>query len=120
MDRGDRTADATSTTAAAQGQLTLKEWLEKGPYTLALSSGFFGCYAHCGAIQALEEAGCLPSRIIGTSSGALVAAAWAAGLDARSEMKKASGCHPHRELPDPIMRVRSLQHSDCAEPCAYF
>lgn len=60
---------------------TLRDWLSAGPFALALSSGFFGFFAHCGALSALEEEDLLPARLGGSSAGALVAAAWAAGLD---------------------------------------
>jgi NTE family protein len=59
---------------------TLQGWLKDGPFTLALSSSFFGFYAHCGVAEALFEAGCLPSRITGSSAGALVGGALASGL----------------------------------------
>jgi NTE family protein len=61
---------------------TLCEWLRERPFTLALSSGFFGFYAHAGVVQVLEDAGLLPSALSGSSSGALVAGLWAGGLDA--------------------------------------
>ncbi|HYW03069.1 MAG TPA: patatin-like phospholipase family protein [Gammaproteobacteria bacterium] len=60
---------------------TLREWLSAGPFALALSSGFFGFFAHCGALSVLEEEHLLPARLGSSSAGALVAAAWAAGLD---------------------------------------
>jgi NTE family protein len=47
-----------------------------------MSSGFFGFFAHCGAMTVLEDAGLLPTRLSGSSAGALVAGAWAGGLDA--------------------------------------
>ena len=34
----------------------LRDWLEAEPFTLALSAGFFGFFAHTGLILALEEA----------------------------------------------------------------
>ena len=46
-----------------------------------LSAGFFGFFAHCGVLSALEEAGLVPARLSGASAGALVAGAWAAGLE---------------------------------------
>jgi NTE family protein len=49
-----------------------------------MSSGFFGFFAHAGVVLALEEAGLLPSRVSGSSAGALVAGAHAAGLPARA------------------------------------
>lgn len=60
---------------------TLREWLEEGPYGLGMSSGFFGFFAHCGVLVALEDAGLAPARVSGSSAGALVAGAWAAGVD---------------------------------------
>jgi len=47
-----------------------------------MSSGFFGFFAHCGALAALEEAGLVPMRVSGSSAGALVSGAWASGVDA--------------------------------------
>lgn len=49
-----------------------------------MSSGFFGFFAHAGVVLALEEEGLLPSRVSGSSAGALVAGAHAAGLSARA------------------------------------
>jgi NTE family protein len=51
---------------------------------LALSSGFFGFYHHAGAILALEEMGLTPSRVTGTSAGAIAGAMLAAGHDGRA------------------------------------
>ncbi|MBW2457782.1 MAG: patatin-like phospholipase family protein [Deltaproteobacteria bacterium] len=59
---------------------TLRQWLEAEPFSLGLSSGFFGFYAHCGMVCALEAAGLRPKRLCGSSAGALVAALWGAGL----------------------------------------
>lgn len=61
---------------------TLGEWLSEGPFTLAMSSGFFGFFAHAGLISVLEERGLLPARVAGSSAGALVGGLWAAGLGA--------------------------------------
>lgn len=47
-----------------------------------MSSGFFSFFAHTGMLAALEEAGLRPSRISGSSAGALVGATWASGVDA--------------------------------------
>lgn len=58
----------------------LRDWLAERPFTLALSSGFGGFFAHAGMIQALDEAGFRPARISGASSGALAGALWASGL----------------------------------------
>jgi len=46
---------------------------------LALGSGSARGWAHIGAIRALEERGVRPDMVCGTSIGALVAAAYAAG-----------------------------------------
>jgi len=61
---------------------TLREWLREGPYTLTMSSGFFGFFAHAGVMTTLEDAGLLPARVTGSSAGALVGGGWAAGVDA--------------------------------------
>ena len=61
--------------------MTLRDWLSEGPFTLALCSGFFGFYVHCGFLLALQEAGFLPCALAGSSAGALVAGLWASGRD---------------------------------------
>lgn len=61
---------------------TLREWLREAPFSLTMSAGFFGFFAHCGVLTVLEDAGLLPSRVSGASAGALVAGTWAAGVDA--------------------------------------
>jgi NTE family protein len=61
---------------------TLRDWLSEGPYTLALSSGFFGFFAHAGVLSVLEEEGLAPTRLCGSSAGALVGGLFAAGLPA--------------------------------------
>jgi NTE family protein len=60
----------------------LREWLLAEPFSLGLSSGFFGFFAHAGFVSALEEAGLRPNRIAGASAGGLVGALWASGLEA--------------------------------------
>ena len=62
---------------------TLREWLASAPFTLAMSSGFFGFFAHAGAMSALEDEGLVPARVCGSSAGALVAGLWASGVSAR-------------------------------------
>lgn len=54
--------------------------LKDKPFTLALSSGFFGFFAHHGFSLALREVGLKPARVTGSSAGAIVAGAWAYGL----------------------------------------
>lgn len=61
---------------------TLRAWLADEPFTLAMSAGFFGFFAHSGMLAALEDAGLRPARVSGASAGALVGGLWAAGLDA--------------------------------------
>lgn len=62
--------------------LTLGEWLAQEPFSLAMSSGFFGFFAHCGALTVLEDRGLLARSLAGSSAGALVTGLWASGLDA--------------------------------------
>jgi len=59
---------------------SLKTWLLQKPYTLVMSSSFFGFYAHCGLLIALEEAGVPPSRVSGSSAGAIISCAYASGM----------------------------------------
>jgi NTE family protein len=59
---------------------TLREWLSEAPFTLGLSSGFFGFFAHAGVVCALEEEGLLPARVVGSSAGALTGGLFAAGV----------------------------------------
>lgn len=59
---------------------TLGEWLTREPFTLALSSGFFGFFAHAGVAAALAERGITPAAFSGSSAGALVGGALAAGV----------------------------------------
>jgi NTE family protein len=59
---------------------TLGDWLAQGPFGLAMSSGFFAFYAHTGMLSALVARGLAPVHAAGSSAGALVAGAWAAGL----------------------------------------
>lgn len=56
------------------------DWLAARPFTLALSSGFFGFYAHAGMAAALFDRGLRPARLAGSSAGAIVAGALAGGL----------------------------------------
>lgn len=54
--------------------------VEKGPIIgMALGSGSARGWAHIGVLKALREAGIVPHVIAGTSAGALVGAAYAAG-----------------------------------------
>jgi NTE family protein len=60
---------------------SLRDWLARRPFGLVMSSGFFSFFAHTGMLQALLAAGLTPSHVAGSSAGALVAGAWAAGLE---------------------------------------
>lgn len=59
---------------------SLRAWLSDGPFTLAMSSGFFGFYAHAGALTALVDAGFSPAAVTGSSAGALVTGLHAGGV----------------------------------------
>ncbi len=63
---------------------TLREWLSAHPFTLAMSSGFFGFFAHAGVMSVLEEEHLFPARVSGSSAGALVGGLWAAGVSPRT------------------------------------
>jgi NTE family protein len=63
---------------------TLREWLAEAPFSMTLSAGFFGFFAHAGVLTVLEDAGLLPIRISGASAGALVGGIWASGVAAPS------------------------------------
>jgi NTE family protein len=60
----------------------LGAWLAEEPFALGMSSGFFGFFAHCGMLAALEERELSAVRVSGSSAGALVAGVWAAGRSA--------------------------------------
>lgn len=62
--------------------MTHHAWLQAEPFTLVLSAGFFGFFAHCGVLLALEQAGLRPRRIIGVSAGAIAGGLWASGVAA--------------------------------------
>ena len=62
--------------------MTHRDWLAERPFTLVLSAGFFGFFAHTGLLAALAAAGLRPRRLVGISAGALAGGLWAAGLDA--------------------------------------
>lgn len=60
--------------------ITLADWLAEAPFGLGMSSGFFSFFAHTGMLAALVERGLAPSHVGGSSAGALVAGAFAAGV----------------------------------------
>ncbi len=57
--------------------------MEKRRYKvgLALSGGGAKGFAHCGALLALEEFGCVPDVVSGTSAGAIAGSMYCAGVD---------------------------------------
>jgi NTE family protein len=61
---------------------TLRAFLAAAPYSLGLSAGFFGFFAHAGLVSVLEEEGLWPERVAGASAGALIGGLWASGLGA--------------------------------------
>ncbi|MDX2090525.1 MAG: patatin-like phospholipase family protein [Kofleriaceae bacterium] len=61
--------------------ITLGDWLARAPFGLAMSSGFFSFFAHTGMLSALVARGLRPIHVAGSSAGAMVAGAWAAGLE---------------------------------------
>ena len=81
---------------------TLRDHLREGPFALAMSSGFFSFFAHTGFLTVLEEEGLVPSRVSGSSAGALVTAAWASGLDAPDLARELEGLE-RRDFWDPAL-----------------
>ena len=63
--------------------MNLAAWLDEGPFTLVMSSGFFSFFAHTGMLGALVARGHRPAAVAGSSAGALVGGAWASGVEAR-------------------------------------
>ena len=66
--------------------------IEKNPSPrlgIAFSSGFFGFFAHAGFLAGIRESGITPSAYTGASSGAIVAAMAASGMDDASDKKDA-------------------------------
>ena len=62
-----------------ESETTLREWLQREPFTLSLSAGFFGFYAHAGFVSVLEDEGLKPRLVTGCSAGSLVGGLWASG-----------------------------------------
>ena len=73
--------DGAEAPIGASEQPSLEEWLRAEPFTLAMSSGYFGFFAHAGVLSALGERDLTPSATRGSSAGAMVTALWAAGLE---------------------------------------
>ena len=62
------------------------------PFTLVLSGGGLKGLAHIGVLRALEERELVPSLVVGSSIGSLIAAAWAAGVPTRHMEAKPGWC----------------------------
>jgi len=92
----------------ASASLSLREHLREAPFALAMSSGFFAFFAHTGFLTVLEDEGLLPSRVSGSSAGALVTGAWAAGLDA-PDLARELDALERRDFWDPGMGVGLLR-----------
>lgn len=73
-------ADPCSPSGRRGASPSLREWLRESAFSLGLSSGFFGFFAHTGLVTVLEDEGLVPVRVAGSSAGALVAGLWAAGV----------------------------------------
>ncbi|CAB1118177.1 unnamed protein product [Ectocarpus sp. CCAP 1310/34] len=79
VSRGGGTSDGAG---VLESPRSLSAWLKEGPFVLSMSPGFFGFYAHIGALIALDNEGLLNevSFATGASAGGLVAGLFAAGL----------------------------------------
>src|SRR5690606_7364961 len=52
----------------------------EAPFTLCLSAGFFGFFAHTGVLHALDERKLRPARVVGVSAGSLAGGLYALGM----------------------------------------
>ena len=82
--------------------MNFRQYLDDAPFALAMSSGFFSFFAHAGFVAALEDEGFAArvARISGSSAGALVGGAWAAGVSAR-ELGRELDALERRDFWDP-------------------
>src|SRR5690349_3081769 len=79
---GNAPMSSISSEPATRSAPMLREWLLEKPFSMTLSAGFFGFFAHAGVMTVLEDTGLLPVRISGASAGALVGGIWASGVNA--------------------------------------
>jgi len=70
--------DASSPELLDPPQIPLKSG---GKVAVSLESSFLGFFAHAGFLNSLVDSGIRPSQISGASSGAMVASAYASGLE---------------------------------------
>lgn len=76
---------------------------------LVLSGGGAKALAHAGAFRALEQAGLTPNHIVGTSMGAVIGAALAAGVPFDQVRRRALGLRRKDVAPfDPVALVMGL------------
>lgn len=94
---------------------TRADWLAEAPFTLVLSAGFFGFFAHTGLLLALEQAGLRPRRVVGTSAGAIAGGAWASGVPARELAQRLEGLR-RDDFWDPVWRRPADRRRDPGTP----
>ncbi len=87
---------------------SLLEKLRGGPFNLALSSGFFGFYAHAGLLSVLEDHDLVPRFVSGSSAGALAGGLWAAGVSAQT-MSRVLFALERRDFWDPGLGLGLLR-----------
>ena len=75
---------------------------------LILSSGFLAFARHVGFLRAVEQSGLEVGAVCGTSSGALAAALWAAGMPAERIGRELSARAPARSLRPSLRLWRGL------------
>ncbi len=88
--------------------MKVREWLAEGPFSLALSAGFFGFFAHAGFVSVLEENHFVPTHVTGASAGALVGGLWASGTRAariEAELRPLE----RKDFWDPAPGIRALR-----------
>src|SRR5262245_42246192 len=98
---------------AAQSELPRRR------YTLVFGGGGMKGLAHIGVLAALEEARFLPSEIVGSSVGSLIAAAWCAGMSVPEIRAVAVGLKrhdlfriAHRDMALRRMRSPAIYHRE--------
>lgn len=72
--------------------------MASGPVDVVLSSGFLAFAAQAGFLAAIEESGTEVAALCGTSSGALAASLWAAGMPARDVLKRLTEVAPLKQV----------------------
>lgn len=80
---------------------------QPAPIGLALGSGAARGLAHIGVLEVLEEHGLRPGAVAGTSAGAIMGAAYAAGIPPALMRRRAAGL-TWADLTEPVLPRRSL------------